>query len=172
MNLHRLVSPAVGLFLAAIAPSLVHAQSVSNTPPPPNAQAFDQSPLQVSTKGSIFIVQLGNSATLVGSGYVNLDQPTALNCKNASGCLVMFGADVQTQNRVIAVCGFIDQVIQASPTCSTGIMPVTVNRQAAVISQGGHTVQTELYLAGSGNQQIGTWETEYTMYDLPKKKGN
>lgn len=115
--------------------------------------------------GKGWIIQYGSGGTLV-SGFNNLDTQQTWNCTNSSGCTVVVSAMVQIQNGGDwAICAVVDGNYINPPCPYQGNLPdagtngyVTGNgEQNWLVSQGSHTVQTQLYVTNPDT--LGNWQT-------------
>jgi hypothetical protein len=113
----------------------------------------------------------GNGGTLLVKGYNAVDTPQAINCTNASGCTIEIDSMVGVgygNDSSWGICAVIDGAPVKTPPCwnqssipSNGF--VTGNsRQNAQVSEGTHTVQTEVIVLE--NAYLEDWQSNYTLY--------
>jgi hypothetical protein len=112
------------------------------------------------------IIQYGSSGAALVAGFNNVDTPQTWNCKYSAGCTITVSAMIQLQNGGDwAICAVVDGNYINPPCPYQGNLPdpgtngfVTGNSQQNwLVSQGSHTVQTQIYVSSATT--LGNWET-------------
>jgi hypothetical protein len=155
-----LVAGATGTYAAADlgAPQLLNNNS---------AAIDDDAPVRSRDGSIIFISHASNNTIQWQNGPNALDVPRKFRCRSVNGCVVMFSAMVVLfVDGDYAICGFVD-AHSASPSCgnqSPEVQPA-FSRQRRIVSQGIHTVYTQVLVTDSSQQEVFSWETDYTIYE-------
>ena len=117
-------------------------------------------------------INFGNTpGASIGAGYHNLDAPTSIKCSNAAGCTISVGATAQVAppaGATWAICAAVDGAYIAPACPFMGVLPgggsyvAGSERFHATITQGTHTVQSQVYI--SATSLLGNWQVDYMLY--------
>jgi len=110
------------------------------------------------------IIQYGSGGNTLSAGFNNVDAQQTWNCTYSSGCTITVGAMVQVGNGGNwAICAVVDGNYINPPCPYQGSLPDTgsyvtgSSAQNYTVSQGSHTVQTQIYVTSSTT--LGNWQT-------------
>ena len=112
------------------------------------------------------LIQYGSGGTTLSPGFNNVDTQQTWNCKYSSGCTIGVSAMIQLANGGDwAICAVVDGNYINPPCPYQGNLPdagtngyVTGNsEQNWLVSQGDHTVQTQVYVTNSTT--LANWQT-------------
>ena len=125
----------------------------------------------VIIKGAPAETILQNSSTVIVliPGNNPLDALARFNCKSTKGCVVLMTISLDGEQNFSGwgTCPYVDGVSQGNPSCDPGFSTgQSLLHMQLNVGNGSHTVQTIIDEAGAGGDEITSWETDYTVYEI------
>lgn len=176
--MNRTLSIAMGLAFAVSVPLAGNAASrhLPSSPVPQGARSMQHPPKKAHPmKPVTAVINWFDNETGIDLpfGFDNVDDPTSINCTNAAGCVIQIVASSQVRSdldgTLWAICSLVDGEY-ANPGCGyqgqldTGIYATGTSQMNYQVTQGKHTVQTQVYV--NQDALLGRWQITYTLYDL------